>query len=118
MQVTFVTTEVVVVIEVVERSISVVEVSVSSMDPMYDRAGLISGKLSAWKTCEKVLSHLMASGHRDMTNRVISTGLFLTMKGELAWTPMSTEEEISAKAKREEATVSFMIYVLCMSLSE
>lgn len=48
LQVTFVTTEVVVVIEVVERSISVVEVSVSSMDPMYDRAGLISGKLSAW----------------------------------------------------------------------
>ena len=48
MQLTFVTTVVVVVVEVVERLNSVVEVSVLSMDPMYDRAGLISGKPSAW----------------------------------------------------------------------
>lgn len=35
-------------VEVVERSSSVAVVSVSLMDPMYDRVGLISGKPSAW----------------------------------------------------------------------
>ena len=44
-------------------------------------------------------------------------GLFSMMKDVLAWTPMSAEEEISARAMREEATVSFMMYVLRMSMS-
>ena len=38
------------------------------------------------------------------------------MNGELAWTAMSTEEETSASARREEATVSFMLYLdMCVS---
>lgn len=48
LQLTLVTTVVVVVVDVMVRSSSVVEVSVLSIDPTYDRDGLISGKPSVW----------------------------------------------------------------------
>lgn len=84
---------------------------------MTNRASVVqrvqNHQLGNMHTCQHIhtASTLLQQEARTERHILISTGLFSMIIGVLAWTPLSTEEEISANAKMEDTTVSFIVSV-------